>query len=102
METSLDVFLPPFGDGADINGISSTVSFVGKQPTHYVVCSLNEPTECVYTGEIQQNLDGFYFDKFVNDDFEVEPVLNYVSLADQRNNRRVLWFDKVSFYLKRL
>ena len=35
---SFDVFLSSFGEGADMNGISSRVTYSKKEPTHYITC----------------------------------------------------------------
>lgn len=102
IETSFDIFLPSFGEGADINGISSRVSNPDKEPTHYITCKLNKASECLYTGELQRDLEGFYFDKFVNDSFEVEPPLNYVYLIKINQERRVVCYGDVTFFLEKL
>jgi hypothetical protein len=102
IETSFDVFLPSFGEGADMNGISSRVAYPNKEPTHYIVCNLIQMSECLYTGKVQLDLDGFYFEKFVNDDFKVAPPLDYVCLVNLNQERKVIKLDAVSFYLKPL
>lgn len=102
IESSLDVFLPSFGEGSDLNGISSRVTYPTKEPTHTVVCRLNKESECLYTGELQKDLRGFYVEKFVNESFIVAPPLDYVFLINLTQERRVINFDAVSFYLQAL
>ena len=102
VEASFDVFLPSFGEGADMNGISSRVTYPNKEPTHFITCKLNQASECLYTDEIQHDLTGFYFKKFVDDSFEVNPPMDYVYLINVNQERRVIKLNAVSFYLENL
>ena len=102
IEASFDVFLPTFGEGADINGISSRVTYPNKEPTHYIICKLSQASECLYTGIMHHDLSGFYFEKFVNDSFEVAPPLDYVYLINVNQDHRVISYDNVSFFLQNL
>lgn len=102
VEASFDVFLPSFGEGADMNGISSRVTYPDKEPTHYITCKLKQTSECLYTGEVQDDLSGFYFKKFVDDSFEVSPPMDYVYLINVKQERRIISYEDVSFFLQKL
>lgn len=99
IEVSFDVFLPVFGDGADMNGTSGRVKYPSKSPTHHIVCQLIQPTECLYTGEIQNDLSGFYFEKMISDSFEIIPPFDYVYLVNLEDERRVIPLEAASFHL---
>jgi len=100
LETSLDVFLPPFGEGADINGISPRITYPDKEPTHVICCKLkNESSLCLHSGNIVNDLSGYYLEEIVNYDFEIKPPFDFVKLINNKQDRIVIPFNDVIFFL---